>query len=274
MWNSSAPVTVCTDGSDAAIGAAKWAIAEALNRDVLLRIVHVIPEESDTEDRPGQGDRFRLEIQYAESALRQAVAAVESADNAVKVETEILWGPVESTLVEESSHASMLCLGSVGIGVIARAILGSTAATVASNAYCPVALIRKRNQSPRTEPEWIAVGVEDRADNEPVVEAALIEARLRHSPILAVGLRQRVFGDLTYDELGCRVAEWQQQYPDVHVRAVASPGGIAGFLAEHGDDSIQLAVVGRIDANTIAQIIGPHGHAVIRHSDCSLLVVN
>lgn len=277
MWNSSAPVTVCTDGSDAAIGAAKWAIAEALNRDVLLRIVHVIPEESDAEDRPGQSDRFRLEIQYAESSLRQAVAAVaavESADNAVKVETEVLWGPVESTLIEESSHASMLCLGSVGIGLIARAILGSTAATVASNAYCPVAIIRKRNESPRTEPEWIAVGVEDRADNEPVVEAALKEARLRHSPILAVGIRQRDFGDLTYDELDRRVAEWKQQYPDVHIRAVASPGGIAGFLAEYGDDSIQLAVVGRIDANTIAQIIGPHGHTVVRHSDCSLLVVH
>lgn len=274
MWNSSAPVTVCTDGSDAAIDAAKWAIPEALNRDVPLRIVHVIPEGSDTDDRPGQSERFSLEIQYAESSLRQAVAAVESAAEAVKVETEILWGPVESVLIEESGHSSMLCLGSVGIGPIARAILGSTAATVASNGHCPVAIIRKRNESPRTEPQWIAVGVEDRADNEPVIEAALREARLRHAPILAVGIRQRDFGDITYDEVDRRVAEWKQQYPDVHIRAVASAGGIGGFLAEYGHNSIQLAVVGRIDANTIAQIIGPHGHAVIRHSDCSLLVVH
>ncbi|MFQ8340735.1 universal stress protein [Mycolicibacterium nivoides] len=265
---------MCTDGSDAAIGAAKWAIPEALNRDVPLRIIHVIPEESDADDRPGQSDRFSLEIQYAESSLRQAVAAVDSANNAVKVETEILWGPVESVLIEESGHSSMLCLGSVGIGPIARAILGSTAATVAPNAHCPVAIIRKHDESPRTGPQWIAVGVEDRADNEPVIEAALKEARLRHSPILAVGIRQRDFGDIAYDEMDRRVAEWKQLYPDVHIRPVASPGGIAGFLAEYGHNSIQLAVVGRVDANTIAQIIGPHGHAVIRHSDCSLLVVH
>lgn len=274
MWNSAGPVTVCTDGSAAAIGAVRWAMAEAVDRDVPLRIVHVVPEEVDTDDRPGQSDRFRLETQYAESSLRQAVAVIESADNAVKVETEILWGPVESRLIEESSHASMLRLGSVGIGPIARAVLGSTAATVASNAHCPVAIIRRRNEPPRADPQWIVVGVEDRADNEPVIEAALKEARLRRSPLLAVGIRQRDFGNVTYDEVDRRVAGWRQQYPDVHIRAVASPGGIAGFLAEYGDDSIQLAVVGRIDANTIAQIIGPHGPAVIRHGDCSLLVVH
>ncbi|MBX8690330.1 universal stress protein [Mycolicibacterium porcinum] len=274
MWNTSAPVTVCADGSDAAIGAARWAIAEALDRDVPLRIVHVIPEDAGADDGPSQSDRFRLEIQYAESALRQAVAAVESTENTVKVETEILWGPVESTLIEESGHASMLCLGTVGIGMIARAILGSTAATVASNAHCPVAIIRNRSESAQSAPRWIAVGVEDRANNEPVIEAALKEARLRNSPILAVGIRQRDFGDITYDEVDRRVAEWKQQYPDVHIRAVTSPGGIAGFLAEYGRDSIQLAVVGHIDASVIAQIIGPHGRAVIRHSDCSLLVVH
>lgn len=42
MWKSSAPVVVGVDGSDAAINAAKWAIDEAMSRDVPLRIVHVI----------------------------------------------------------------------------------------------------------------------------------------------------------------------------------------------------------------------------------------
>jgi nucleotide-binding universal stress UspA family protein len=41
MWKSSAPVVVGVDGSDAAITAAKWAIDEAVSRDVPLRIVHV-----------------------------------------------------------------------------------------------------------------------------------------------------------------------------------------------------------------------------------------
>ena len=41
MWKASAPVVVGVDGSDAAIDAAKWAIDEAISRDVPLRIVHV-----------------------------------------------------------------------------------------------------------------------------------------------------------------------------------------------------------------------------------------
>ena len=40
MWNTSAPVVVGVDGSNAAINAAKWAIDEAISRDVPLRIVH------------------------------------------------------------------------------------------------------------------------------------------------------------------------------------------------------------------------------------------
>ena len=73
MWKSSAPVVVGVDGSDAAINAAKWAIDEAISRDVPLRIVHVTHIEG---DETAPQDAFRLEVQYAESSLRAASAAV------------------------------------------------------------------------------------------------------------------------------------------------------------------------------------------------------
>jgi nucleotide-binding universal stress UspA family protein len=275
MWNASASVVVCVDGSDAAIGAVRWAIPEAVVRDVPLRIVHVIPEEVGTDNEPRCNDQLRLDTQYAESSLREAGAtAASAADDAVKVETEILWGSVESALIEESGRASLICLGSVGIGPVARSLLGSTAATVAENAHCPVAIIREPRDPSRAETEWITVGVEHRADNEPVIEAALEEARLRHCPVLAVGLPQGAFGGVTSDETDRRVARWSRTYPDVHIRVAASLGGIADFLAEYDDASIGLAVVGSVGANTVAEIIGPHGDALIRHSQCSLLVVH
>jgi nucleotide-binding universal stress UspA family protein len=37
-------VVVGIDGSDAAINAAKWAVAEATSRDIPLRLIHAIPE--------------------------------------------------------------------------------------------------------------------------------------------------------------------------------------------------------------------------------------
>jgi nucleotide-binding universal stress UspA family protein len=54
MWKASAPVVVGVDGSDAAIDAAKWAIDEAISRDVPLRIVQVTTSR---ESRPHQRTR-------------------------------------------------------------------------------------------------------------------------------------------------------------------------------------------------------------------------
>ena len=131
MWKSSAPVVVGVDGSDAAINAAKWAIDEAISRDVPLRIVHVTHIEG---DEAAPEDAFRLDVQYAESSLRAATAAVEATGKPVKIETEILWGSPDTALIDESRNAAMICVGSVGIGAIARRTVGSTAATLAEKA--------------------------------------------------------------------------------------------------------------------------------------------
>jgi nucleotide-binding universal stress UspA family protein len=64
-------IVVGIDGSDAAINAAKWAIAEATSRDIPLRLIHAIPERADA---PAGDDS--LDIEYAETALRNATAAL------------------------------------------------------------------------------------------------------------------------------------------------------------------------------------------------------
>ena len=139
MWKSSAPVVVGVDGSDAAINATQWAVDEAISRDVALRIVHV----THIEGQPAAPeDGFRLDVQYAESSLRAATAAVKATGKPVNVETEILWGSPDTALINESRNASMVCVGSVGIGAMARKLRGSTAATLAEKASCPVAIIR------------------------------------------------------------------------------------------------------------------------------------
>ena len=127
------------DGSDAAIDAAIWAIDEAVRRDVPLRIVHVTHIE---DQRAATDDDFRLDVHYAEASVRAATAAVEATGTQVKIETEVLWGTVKTVLIDEPRNAAMICLGSVGIGAIAGKLLGSTAATLAKDSRCPVAIIR------------------------------------------------------------------------------------------------------------------------------------
>ena len=86
-----APVVVGVDGSDAAINAVKWAIHEAIARDApLLRIVHVTNIE---QEPAAPTEAFRLDIQYAESSLHAATAAVNATGKPIKTETAILWAP-------------------------------------------------------------------------------------------------------------------------------------------------------------------------------------
>ena len=271
MWKSSAPVVVGVDGSDAAINAAKWAIDEAISRDVPLRIVHVTHIEG---DETAPEDAFRLDVQYAESSLRAASAAVEATGKPVKVETDILWGSPDIALIDESRNAALICVGSVGIGAIARKLWGSTAASLAERAYCPVAIIRTPHNTPASGSDWIVVVVEDHADNESVIEHAMEEARLRKAPVLAVGVWQEDLDETPYDELDRRVEKWKQRYPDVHVYPVATRAGVARFLAANKDESVQLAVVGGADADQVAQIVGPHSHPLVPHGECSVLVVH
>ena len=158
-------------------------------------------------------DTFRLDVQYAESSLRAATAAVEATGKPVKIETEILWGSPDTALINESRNASMVCVGSVGIGAVASKMWGSTAASLAEKAYCPVAIIRSPHTVPASEPDWIVVAVQGHAKDESVIEHAMNEARLRTAPVLAVGVWQEDFGETPYDELDRRIETWEAALP-------------------------------------------------------------
>jgi nucleotide-binding universal stress UspA family protein len=267
MWNPSAPIVVGVDGSEAAINAALWAIDEAASRDVPLRMVYV----THSVEKTFSTDGLRLEAKYAEAALRTASAAVKATGKPVKVETETLWGTAKSMLINESHNAAMICVGSTGIGAVAHKIFGSTAVTLAEQAYCPVAIIRTR-KTPPDPSDWILVAVDNEAGNETLVELAMAEAQLRNAPILAVGVRRDGVGKIACDELDSRLDEWRQRYPGVNVYRVPADIHIDQFLVEYRRDTVQLAVVGAADAHLISQIVGPHRHSLVPHGEFSVLI--
>ena len=135
-------IVVGIDGSDAAINAAKWAASEAISRDIPLRLTCAIPERQ--ADAPAGDDS--LDIEYGETALRAACAALHTLGEQIKIETELVHGSPKSVLIDESRDAAMICIGSIGIGQVARRVLGSTADSVAQNAHCPVAVIRSNRK--------------------------------------------------------------------------------------------------------------------------------
>lgn len=266
---SPGPVVVGVDGSDAAIGAAEWAAKEAIHHDVPLRLVYVIQ----IPDRPMGSDRpSAAEHDYAEGSLRAARLAVEKTGLPVKIDSAVLYGDVDLALVAESSSATLICAGSVGIGRVANMMLGSTAAILAEEAHCPVAIIRRDEKSPLLEAGLIAVVVDDRPGNRDVVRCAMDEARVRQAPVLALCVVRRALFESSRDRFYRRLDGLLRRFPDVEVEVVTTRRGVTRYLQER-IGAVQLIVIDGEDARRVTQLVGPHGLPILRHADCSVLVV-
>jgi len=265
-------VVVGVDGSQAALRAAWWAVDEAVSRDVTLRLLGAV-EPGDTPD-------------VAERAVEHAIAAIEAAGAPPKMETRVTAGPAARSLIRASASAALLCVGAVGLRHFRPGRVGSTAATVATSAHCPVAIVRGRDDRPRRPAgpaAAIAVelgGFTDSEDAEIVLAAAIEEARLRDAALHA--LVRRTTGDAGTAEgegdrraladLDRRLARWTRRYPDLRLEPVVVRGGLLEYVAGHRP--VQLAVVGARNRQRLAELVGPVGNAKLQDAGCSLLVVN
>jgi nucleotide-binding universal stress UspA family protein len=247
-WASKS-VAVGIDGSQAAVDAAKWAVAEATSRGLPLRLIYVIPI---AESPPASAGIMQPELESAETALCRAEYAVHAQRKAVDVETVLLRGDPDYVLIDESRDAAMICLGSKRPR---SKPFGSTAATLAQRAHCPVAIIRTDTYAPHTYGGVIAVVLDDEPDNDAVVHAAMQEGRLRGA---------------TVRQIDRRMDSWVRRYPDVHVQIVAEGTTNAEYPENH-DGAIQLVIVGRAEADELT--VAPTARPILGYPDWSMLVV-
>lgn len=249
------PVIVGVDGSDQAEGAALWAVDEALRRDVPLRLVYVIRTDV---TRRLTADEYRSALDDAKKALNSVRLAIGRTGRSIEVRTSIAQGSPSGVLLAESSDAEMLCVGASGMGRIGRAMLGSTAASVAEHAECSVVIAPSGDiEGQDTETPWVVVpvngGVEPDAD---VIETAVAEARLRSWPMLAVGVRRRGQEPTPHDTLDGVVSHWRQRFPDIHIYPVSTNSELCRFLDTNPGIG-GLVVLDESSAEDAAAIVGP-----------------
>lgn len=262
MPESFAPpsIVVGIDGSPDAVRSALWAVPEALNRGIALRLVSVADDDAD-----------EAATAEAQRDLNAALAAVRAADGAVRVETAVLTGEPVAALLAASRDAAMLCVGAVG----------STAGALAAGAHCPVAAVRGAD---RPDPGWVAVELDGTPDSAAVLQFAVEEARLRGVPLRALGAwqshktsicdsNQAAESDrLVRAQIDRRLSEWQRHYPDLDVRPVAVHGRMFDYLVRNAA-KIQLVVVGAGNADA-GELLGRAGLGALHDTDCSVLVVD
>lgn len=263
-------IVVGIDGSTAALRAAVWAVDEAVSRDIPLRLVHAFDVDDSREPHA------------AESAVRHVIAAVEATGGPVKIETDFIRGHPVSTLARASRAAAMLCVGAVGSDHFEPERVGSTAATVAASAHCPVAVVHGHGRPTRTHLGWVVAEADKAPDNGVVLGAAVEEARLRNAPLRVITRWQSpsssqcaiAEGDRRIRaRLARRLAPWRRRYPDLQIESIAVHGSILEYLAKNAAD-MQLLVVGARDPHRVSELCGPAGYAAIGDCDCVLLVVD
>jgi nucleotide-binding universal stress UspA family protein len=272
-------VVVGIDGSQAAIRAALWAVDEVAGTDIPLRLLYV----RELSPNASRGETEKA-IVTAEGAVYDAYGAIEALGKPVKVEMEILEGRPVPTLAYASESTPLLCVGDTGAGRRSAAGFGSTAAELVDSAHCSVAVVRGDRKHRLTDSRSVVVLVSGSPDDDDVLVWAFEEAKRRNVPLVMITAWRSAFDDLENDRviydhdrrmhaiLDRYVALWTSHYPEVDVRTVVANGTFVNYLTEHAK-TIQLVIVGGIQASEVQQLVGPTGDNGLRHSDFALLVV-
>ncbi|WP_319457994.1 MULTISPECIES: universal stress protein [unclassified Mycobacterium] len=272
-------VVVGIDGSRGGIDAALWAIDEAVERDLPLRLVYAIePREAGTVDC----DSVAHDFASAEIAVRQAAMAIESVDKPVKIEVEIVQGRAVTALLAASHSAAAVCVGALGINRATGKRVGSTVSALLARARCPVAIVRQ-SDSISSEPRWVVTEFDGSPDGSTVLGHALDEARLRKAPLHVVTSWRPGFPDIhdahasaqarrqTKANLERSLARYRRLYPEVKIRAVAVAGSPLNYLVRHAD-SIQLIVLSHEPSDEMSEFAGPASRAALHGVNCSVLI--
>jgi nucleotide-binding universal stress UspA family protein len=137
-------IVVGVDGSESARRAVRWAAREARDRRARLELVSAwhLPSYGESLAAVMSAEDLMKElIRDAEDLLGEArdAARVEAPD--VPIETHAIEGQPATVLMEAAEGASLLVLGSRGLGGFRGLLLGSVSTECAHRARCPVVIV-------------------------------------------------------------------------------------------------------------------------------------
>ena len=278
------PVAVGYDGSRHAREAVTWAAAEAVRRDVPLRVVYAANYPGMTlGPGPGLLDRSPGALDAAEEVTAEGVTMALEARPGLHVTgvTEVT-SPAD-TLVRAGAEAELLVIGTRGHGRVLGPLLGSVATTVTARAPFPVVVVRSGSGSPRPgHVRDVVVGTDGSAAADAAVRFAAERAAATASPLRIVTGTEEQAPEEAGPERLCDAA---QLIVDEARRMVhrTHPGLIVTTAVEHGpadrvlvdaSRTARLVVVGSRGRGAVrAMVLGSVSRAVIRGAQSPVAVV-
>ena len=252
-------ILVCVDGSAAAEAAVAWATREAGLRDLPMTLMHVVaPVVVGWPAGQLYADMPEWQREAAQQVMDQArkVANANLDDRKPReIRTETIYSDVVPAMIEASKHASMIVVGSHGLGALGRLLLGSVTTGLLHHAHCPVAVIHSDASVTPAADAPVLVGTDGSPASESAIALAFDEASRRGVGLVAlhawsdVGVFPMLGMDWRDNEaegheiLAERLAGFHEQYPDVRVKRVIVCDKPSRWLLEEAQHA-QLVVVG------------------------------
>jgi nucleotide-binding universal stress UspA family protein len=289
----SGSIVVAVDGSEHAKPAVTWAAEQAdLEHRRLVALSVSGSGRSWGSSDPGGEDGAPSTPEdtppAARSIAEEAAALVRELKPDVEVEAMVLPGDPRQVLVDLSSDADLVVMGSRGRGPLRTMLLGSVSSAVVKQAGCPVVVCRSRSES--ADGAGVVVGADGTVESLPVIEFAFQQASLRGLPLTVLhaywdavtavaGLRRAPEGLLEEPDvedlrmaLSESVAGYRERFPDVDVSLRLAHGLVDEVLVR--DRSWDLVVVGRHPVDTVSRVlIGSIAEAVLERAHTTVAMV-
>ncbi|GAA0344191.1 universal stress protein [Actinoallomurus spadix] len=263
------PLIVGVDGSEESLTAAEWAADEARLREVPLRIVHVfvLPMLYAPLGAPLLGPELDSLRETSGQIARTAEHRARARAPEVPVESVVLDGSPIPALLQQAAHASLMVVGSRGIGAVGTLLIGSTGVELAARADCPVVVVRGRPH----KAQRIVAGVDGSPASLDALAYAFEEAALRGAELTAIHATDHPTAGA--DPVITEAIEWQtRRFPDLPADLVTVPGHPAEALINASTGADLLVVGSRGRGGFRGMLLGSVSQAVLHHADCPVAV--
>lgn len=279
-------VVVGVDGSTSSDAAVVWAARHAAARHLPLLLVHGAGELRPGSELFGPPETAATLHTVAQGVTDQALAVVATLGLTVDVEVSTPLRDPREALLDCAPGASILVVGTRGLGPLRMLLLGAVSAAVAAHASCPVAVVRTPQGSEDAAAHHVVVGTDGGPVSTPALEFAFDLASVEGRPLDVVHswVEHDTLVDLdSYEE--------RLQQRDEHERMLAEV--LAGYgerfpnvlVERHLPEASAIQTLLGLSTDAFAVVLGNRGRTgvralltsvsrdVVERADCTVIVV-
>ena len=284
-------VLVGVDGSEDSLRAVRYAMKEAQLHDGQIHIVHGVDDAVLAGAWGAVYDPTILDEAGKQAVAEATAELVRLGFPNDKIHGDVMLGNPASVLIRESEQANRVIVGRRSGGGLERLFVGSTSASVAASAACPVVMI-----SHATNPDWtgeftrigVAVGSDGPICGTGAVTWAFEEAKLRGSSLLIMhvvepppGLfgrsktvsvvdQQKMIAVAT-EQITTGMIDLKQRYPEVSTELAVTFGRTIDTLVAQSK-SLDLLIIGA-HTGGFPHTFGGIVRGLMSHAQCPVGII-